>query len=103
MKNRTRKPRTNKLRALQTKYKKLKQKSMAFFNRRRSFRRNRGYSRPRFSRPRFRSNNRIPYVGRIIPRALQPIIILAAIVGGVFYFFGNQLKPLIEKLKSHAS
>jgi len=114
MRTKTRnKPQKQRVRAFKNKYKQLRKKSMAFFNRGRRFgRRNfsRGFKprfnnfRPRFSRPRFRrGGNRIPYVGRFIPRALQPLLILAAIVGGVWYFFKDQLKPLIEKLKNHSS
>jgi hypothetical protein len=112
MTKKTRKPKTNKLRALQTKYNKLKQKSMAFFKSRRFGGRSNyggGYNKPRYNKPRFskprynRGGSRIPIVGRLIPRALQPFILLAAIVGGVWYFFKDQLKPMIEKLKNHAA
>ncbi|MDN3584738.1 hypothetical protein [Mucilaginibacter flavus] len=108
----TRKPKNNKLRALQTKYNKLKQKSMAFFKRGRFGRKSYGggYNKPRYNKPRFNNRrsyrgggSRIPIVGRLIPRALQPFILLAAIVGGVWYFFKDQLKPMIEKLKNHTA
>lgn len=87
---------------LKSKYSKFKQKSMAFFNRRRSFRRNRSFNRPRFRRS-FGGSNRIPFVGRIIPRSLQPLIVLAALVGGAWYFFKEPLKGLLDKIKSHTS
>jgi hypothetical protein len=109
MKKKTRNPNNNRLRALQIKYKKLKQKSMSFFKPRRSPYGG-GYNKPRYNKPRYnnrkssyRGGSRIPIVGRLIPRALQPLIILAAIVGGVWYFFKDQLKPMIEKLKNHSA
>lgn len=86
---------------------------MAFFKSRRSGGRSSyggGYNKPRYNKPRYsgrrssgRGGSRIPIVGRLIPRALQPFILLAAIVGGVWYFFKDQLKPMIEKLKNHAA
>ena len=104
-----RKLKTNKLRALKSKYSKIKKTSMAFFKRnRRSFGRKRSF-RPRMSfRPRFRSggyrrSSSIPIVGRFIPRAIQPLLVLAAIVGGAWYFFKEPLKGLLDKLKNHTA
>jgi len=104
----TRKHKKHKLRAFTNKFKRLKQKSMSFFNRgRRSFGR-RSFGRPRFSRPmrpRFRSyrRNSIPLVGRFIPRSIQPLVILAALVGGAWYFFKEPLKAMIDKIKNHTA
>jgi hypothetical protein len=80
--------------------KKYKTKSMAFFNRRRSFGR-------RSFRPRYNNNRRSfrsyrPSLG--INKILRsPILILFALVGGALYLFRDKIQPLIDKLKSHTA
>ncbi len=86
---------------------------MAFFNRGRFGRKSYGggYNKPRYNKPRFNNNRRsyrgggskLGIISRIIPRALQPLLLSAAVIGGVWYFFKDQLKPMIEKLKNHTA
>lgn len=92
----TRKPKKQNVRGLQKKLSQLKQRMARFRN----------WGRPSFNRPRvivktrYRGGRRsgIPIVGRLIPRALQPFVILAALVGGAWYFFKEPLKGMIAKI-----
>ena len=91
-----------KTRRLARAFKNTKRKTnMAFGRMRRRFRRFRPFRRfRRFSfrpRRRFRRGGggyRIPFV----PRRLNGILILVAVIGGIWYFGKEHLKPLIDKI-----
>jgi hypothetical protein len=103
MKRKPRKKTFSKLRAgIKNKYSKYKKRTMAFWNRRRSFRSRRNF-RPRFrGRRSYGFNPRIPVVGRFVGRKGNSLLIWAAIIGGGWFLFKEKLGPLFTKLLNKA-